>query len=57
MPPSMWAAAKDASIRRYQGVPYLLIIEGFQQKGLSDFQVRDLRQVPFASPTSTCRKP
>ena len=37
------APTNDVSIRRYQGVPYLLIAEGYPSKGLSVFQVRDLR--------------
>lgn len=37
------APTNDVSIRRYQGVPYLLVAEGYPSKGLSVFQVRDLR--------------
>jgi hypothetical protein len=36
-------ATMDASIQRYQGVRYLVIADGAQSKGLSIFQVRDLR--------------
>jgi hypothetical protein len=36
-------AAMDASIQRYQGVRYLVIADGARSKGLSIFQVRDLR--------------